>query len=286
MPDFNDEKYRELLYALSKGLCIFYGAGVSKLAGYKTWEELRKEMISYFWKNKDALPNEKKKKFDRTILDNLSKHPKIIETFDYLYYTDKNLFTSGIKKIFKEDEEKSSNEIFEILNKIRQGNTFYVTTNIDKGLQNYLGLKENMVSIFPNLSNPPSIINYLHGKIDKEDTWVFTTDQYNKGYSSDKSPCKEFLTKLFEDYNVLFIGYGLNEDDITRTISSTQKRKSHWWLEGVYRGNQDSIEIKSTKLRENYNIKLIPYSIEYDEYSVLKDVLNKLYLAIINKIRR
>ncbi|MBI2487445.1 MAG: hypothetical protein HYW01_10915 [Deltaproteobacteria bacterium] len=55
IPDFNSSEYEDLIDNLLNGACIFFGAGVSKLAGYKLWRELANELVERFW--------EKRKKF-------------------------------------------------------------------------------------------------------------------------------------------------------------------------------------------------------------------------------
>jgi len=35
IPDFADSKYQNLIEALKNGTCVFFGAGVSKIAGYR-----------------------------------------------------------------------------------------------------------------------------------------------------------------------------------------------------------------------------------------------------------
>jgi hypothetical protein len=83
VPDFNSTQYEGLTDTLQNGTCLFIGAGVSKLAGYKTWDELRTEMVEYFWTEKDKMPFFKREKFDRSFCENLKKHENIIEAFDY-----------------------------------------------------------------------------------------------------------------------------------------------------------------------------------------------------------
>lgn len=137
----------------------------------------------------------------------------------------------ALKKILY-DERKVSNEIFFYLNKLNNGKNFFITTNIDISFQKYLGLGDENISINPNFSNPPKLINYLHGRIDREDSWIFTTAQYNRAYNSNENGCRSFLQYIFETYNVLFIGYGLREDDIKRIIyltnELTNRRKTHF----------------------------------------------------------
>ena len=281
--DFNSSQYEDLVGTLEKGTCLFMGAGVSKLAGYKTWDELRKEMVEYFWKEKDKRPFSEREKFDLSLCENLKKHGDIIEVFDYLYYKDKGLFVSGVKDIFKVDERSMSIKIYQLLKKLDNGKSFFVTTNIDKGLQKYLEIPDDRISISPRFTNPPKYINYLHGRIDFEETWILTRAQYNKGYYDEDAPCMNFIAHIFESYNVLFIGYGLREEEIMQAILKTGKRKLHYWLEPYSRNKRDFLEIRGTNLKENYNIVLIPYSIDKDDYEGLYKVINRLSMSITKK---
>lgn len=277
IPHFNLPKHENLILSLQKGTCIFTGAGISKLAGYKLWEELKNEMVDYFWRNKAKLPFEKRRKLDVSFCENLKTHWHIIETFDYLHILDSTLFISGIKDIFYVDSTKVSNTIYQILNKLNNGKNFFVTTNIDDGFQRYMGITDGKVSIHPNFHNPPRVISYLHGKIDLEDTWILTRSQYNKGYVETPPVCSNFLVDIFENYSVLFIGYGLREDEITRAISLTKKRKTHYWIEGSKRNVEDYLKIRSTTLKEIYNIVHIPYYIDLEGQELLYEVINSLH---------
>ena len=277
IPDFSVPKYENLVLSLQKGTCIFTGAGISKLGGYKLWDELKNEMVDYFWMNKGKLPFKKRRDLDLSLCENLKKHGDIIEPFDYLYFLSSNLFISGIKDIFNVDSTKVSNKVYQILDKLNNGNNFFVTTNIDDGFQKYMGISDGNVSIHPNFHNPPKLISYLHGKIDLEDTWILTRSQYNKGYVETPPPCLNFLVDIFENYSVLFVGYGLREDDITRAISLTNKRKTHYWIEGSKRNVEDYLKIRSTSLKEIYNITLIPYYIDAEGQELLYEVIDSLY---------
>ncbi|MEW6068785.1 MAG: SIR2 family protein [Nitrospirota bacterium] len=280
VPYFNAPEYENLILSLLHGTCIFIGAGVSKLAGYKLWAELRNAMIDYFWSKRDGLSFQNRSIFDYSMCESLKNHKDIIETFDYLYSADKNLFNAGIKETFYSDEKVVTNKIYEPLNKLNNNKNFFVTTNIDRGLQKYLGLPDESISINPIFENPPKLITYLHGRIDREDTWIFTTAQYSKGYSGENAPCMNYIKNIFDNFNVLFIGYGLREPEITQAISLTNKRKTHYWLEGSRRNTEDYLKIRSTTLKENFNIKLIPYCIDDKGDELLCDVIDSLYKTI------
>jgi hypothetical protein len=287
IPDFSASQYENLISSLLNGACIFFGAGISKFAGYKLWDELRNALVDYFWEKKDTLPSRylRNQNFDHSMCENLKKCDSIIEAFDYLYRINKNLFISGIKDIFKIDSKKNNNEIYQFLKKLDNGKNIFITTNIDKGFQTYLGLTDGEISICPEFTNPPKLITYLHGRIDKEDTWIFTRGQYNKGYEG-KAPCMNYIKNIFKNRSVLFIGYGLREDEIKRAIFSTEKLKTHYWLQGCTRNNIDSLKIHSTSLKENYNIHLIPYDIDNGERSeLICEVIDSLYKKVTEKER-
>ena len=71
--------------------------------------------------------------------------------------------------------------------------------------------------------------------------------------------------------------------EIKQAISMTSKRKEHYWLEPTSRSTIDSLSIKATSLKENYNIELISYSIEGEGHNVAIDVIRNLYRAVENR---
>ena len=78
----------------------------------------------------------------------------------------------------------------------------------------------------------------------------------------------------------------MREEEIRRAIYSTEKLKAHYWLQGYTRNNIDSLKIRSTSLRENYNIYLIPYDIDNGERSeLICEVIDSLYKKINEKER-
>ena len=199
IPDFNSAEYEELIDNLTSGACIFFGAGVSKLAGYKLWDELKKEMIKRFWERRKELRLINPDQFDHSLMRSLIDLNDEIESLSYLYNLNNIIFAEEIKAIFHEDQNKAGNKPYDYLNRLNNGKNFFVTTNIDVGFQKYLGINDNNVAIAPNFSNPPKIINYLHGRVDKENTWVFTGTQYHDNYHGKNPYCMDFIKSIFED---------------------------------------------------------------------------------------
>lgn len=288
IPDFNDLQYEGLVLSLLKGTCcIFYGAGISKFAGYKLWAELKDVLIDYVWEQKNSLPstNIKSMNLDYSMCENLKKYDDILEIFEFLYRQEREFFIDGVKHIFACDKKNSNNEIFLFLKKFKTKGNIFITTNIDNGFQEYLGLNDDQVSVYPDFNNPPKIITYLHGRIDKEGSWILTKSQYNKAYAK-KPICEEYLKKISENHTILFIGYGLSEKEIQRALCLSNKSKVHYWIEEYSRNKIDHLKIRSTNLRGEYNIRTIPYCIDNrSRFEMVCKVVDSLYSKMIEKGR-
>ena len=196
-PYEEEQKIRELALALSKDYkhSWFLGAGISKIAGYPLWDELVIDIIYYFQDNEREIKSiEGKNDFHELIIkrkDELIADKKFegdpVETLTILKNCNEDLFNKRIREIFSECEKNQDNRIFEIIGRFinRDRNSVIITTNIDKGLQNYLNLPDERVTILGanpvKRSSEPKII-YLHGRIDYPDTWVFTEYEYAKAY--------------------------------------------------------------------------------------------------------
>lgn len=272
--DFTDPTFEELIHSLNNGTYIFLGAGISKLAGYKLWNELKEKVVDYFWKNRERI---KKKDFDKSICDSLKDHSNNVRSFDYLYYVNSELFEEAIKNIFKDDKYCIKNQIYEYVNKLNNGKNLFVTTNVDDGFQSYLGLHDSEVNIYPKInSKERKQLTYLHGRIDKPHSWVFTTNQYISAYNKQNSPCKNFISNISKENCILFMGYRLEENELLSSLFS-DKMRNHYWIEGIYRKNQDYIRINATSHKKSYNINLISYSIDHNDYEELYGVVDFLY---------
>ena len=53
--------------------------------------------------------------------------------------------------------------------------------------------------------------------------------------------------------------------------------ETHYWIEGSKRNVEDYLKIRSTSLKEIYNITLIPYYIDAEGQELLYEVIDSLY---------
>jgi hypothetical protein len=279
----------QLLKSLKEEMCIFFGAGLSYMAGYKSWSELANTLNSRFWEKREILPLNKKEIYRYSVkegLNDLANNGKCKEVFSFLQSLDEALYVFEMKNIFSESEERENQKIWSFLQKLTNQNIFFITTNIDRSFEKYMYLSEGEVAVQPEFSNPPKKLNYLHGRLDKERSWVFTTQEYDSVYYRGVKSCDNFLKYIYNTYNVLFIGYGLAEEDIMRPLKlelPNKTGKSYFWLEGISGNNSAKLLTRSTNLKNSYNIDIIPYDIETNGYEEIYRVLDDLYKELFKE---
>jgi len=193
----------------NKQLAIFIGAGVSRLGpiNCKGWSDLARDLISVCFRH--DIINYKA----RETLTQNSDHKKVITICHYLLKEkDKeDEFFNEMKKALREDEDIKTPNVYDDILKL--GGPF-ITTNAD--------------THFDRLFNPPNVLYKetdfdperidrtnlykIHGSLIDTDSLVFTVSQYFQRYRN--STFQEFLEKIFKDYVVLFLGYGMAEFEL------------------------------------------------------------------------
>lgn len=273
IPDFGRPEYEELIGGLQNGMCIFVGAGVSKLAGYRLWKELAKDLVEEFWKKETIIHSEMESL-------NKSADEEPIKVIDFLFSVNKDFFHAKLAEIFENDKKSEKREVYVTLRRFAQvAENLFIQTNIDTGLQRSLGIRDSDVQINPSLMVPPKRLSYLHGRIDRKSSWVLTTRQYDRDYLKNGNSTMKFLIDIFKSYRVLFIGYSLRDPEIQFALRKARldgSIKGHYLLEAFNVNRTTDMVIQATNFRENFNIELIPYNIEKKGYELLMNVLNEL----------
>ncbi|WP_070001130.1 SIR2 family protein [Cellulosilyticum sp. I15G10I2] len=252
-------------------LVVFIGAGISRLAGCKGWDELANNLIKGIFNFKQR----------EQILSTIRGNKELI-TIAYKEYCKQHReeeFYSCLKNSFASTDE--GNKIYNLIKKF---NCLFLTTNADGLLESVL--PKNNWSRDCNISRLQDckrggFVFYLHGRYrdgieeDKE-SLVFTVDQYLNKYSD--QVFLEFIEGIFATKTVLFLGYGLNEfellDHLFTKIGKGDNRKRYFILEG-FCTDYEALRDAKRSYYESLGIELLEYIQDNKGYDEQYDILEK-----------
>lgn len=288
-----------LIVAASKGkLVIFVGAGISKLAGGPSWEELSEKALEELYQSGNINFSEMEQ------LKRLDAKKQLSIAIDI----SKTAQTSiDFKKIIDITEPKSSGlKIYRALLNI---GSVYVTTNYDNFLDSIQVIEDLSIDIGEGgsmqqspieeskerksllvihrreditavaLTKPGSVI-HLHGSLKEPETMIISTRSYIEHYQD--SRVISFLNELFRTtYTVLFVGYSLEETEILEHIIRTRTPKSekatekkHYWLYPVFSRDGQLLKHLKTYYLRHCDIEIIEFCKDEKGYEQLIDVIN------------
>lgn len=254
----------------NNNLAVFIGAGVSRLVGCIGWDQFAKNLANRC--NDEKLINYKEKE---TLLQN-SDHKKAI-TICYRLFEKKGrkeIFFNEMNKALKEGENIDTPNIYDEIYRLRG---LFVTTNADTHF-NRLFNPRNII-FKQNDFNPERIdktnLYHIHGSILDESSLVFTLSQYFTRYNDPQF--SNFLNRIFSDYVVLFLGYGMAEfellDFIFGKYDLTDKRElKHFILQPFYRGEENILTFEQSYYND-MGIRVLPYEKDEKGYYQLYEVI-------------
>ena len=260
--------------ALDGDLVLFVGAGTSMLLGLPSWRDMARWQLE--WLRKHGALNFS----DIEQLNNLE--PKKQLSIAVQIAEDKKIsldLTSGLTGF----SEGSS--IYKSINDI---GCVCVTTNYDKLLSPRFSYAQDgsTTPATPNriyekhhlytrhLDTPGTVI-HLHGAVDDPDSMVFTTREYLKHY--DDSHVQIFLSDLFARKTVLFIGYGLEEDEILEHIlrrgdARESYERKRFALQGYYLSEKPLYEKLYDYYQNSFGVHVIGFIRDYKDYKQQEDI--------------
>ncbi|XRJ97253.1 SIR2 family protein [Latilactobacillus sakei] len=278
-----------LVEALAYNNCVvFIGSGVSATAvdghghGLKTWTEFIEDAKEHLFK----IGYEKERELidqQLNIGDNMTALQLIKDFSDpgnYNYFIKKSFNGVGI----------SASNVHRYLRNMNLKTV--VSTNFDNIYENFCKSANSgdvgyttanyndEKAIIDHLKSSDNLIIKAHGSIESPENIIFTRDEY---YAARREyPIfYKVLESLFLSKMVLFIGYSLNDPDMSLLLDSAANVCSsgtpHYVL--VPEGEPDH---KKEHWLKNYNIKAIEYSAESDNrYEKFEDAIECLYDEVV-----
>lgn len=255
----------------SDSLAVFVGAGVSAIAGLPLWSQLAKDLICecqqkgfYSYKDKEL------------ILERIHDNKQLI-TIAYGKLKENGL-ENDFYRILRECltlKSSLSDPGRRIFSWLKDTMPLVLTTNADTLLHEYFEPSRISEIVPDSIDEMPlkyGCLVHLHGVIDRENTLVFTTQQYLTKYQLDQY--KEYLRAVFTTKTVLFIGYGMSEFELLDVLIQKSNSKIKHYFLAPYFSYEYPI---ATAMNEYYNqlgIEQIPYYIDEKGYSFLADILD------------
>jgi hypothetical protein len=261
--------------ALDGKLVLFIGAGASMLLGLPSWGGLAYQAL--------------KSLNDRGFIN--------FAELNQLQQLDPKKQLSIAKVIAEEKafdlnlaqylDSSGNSRIYEFLNSI---GAVCVTTNYDHelspvtsldtdGSKPLNGLKRvsGTDKFSTALLREPGTVIHLHGDMDNQSEMIITTKDYLEHY--DNENVQHFLGELFEQYTVLFIGYGLEEAEIlehvlrrgsVRNEGGTKKRFS---VQGFFNSDQPLYDQLKKYYQKSFGVELIGFTRDFKDYSQLEKII-------------
>lgn len=145
----------------------------------------------------------------------------------------------------------------------------------------------NVDDFVPARLNQPDTVFHLHGSMRDPRSMVMTTPHYVRHYANDRmvdggkeNNVLSFLSYLFAEKSVLFVGYGLEELEILEYVigkarlieESGAREMKHFLLQGFFSHESELARSLDEYYRE-CGIELIPFLRDEKDWEQLIDVL-------------
>lgn len=267
----------EIIEAAKNGsLVIFIGAGISRLAGHKSWNAFATSVLDQLVNNRVI------NHYDKQLINTLND-PRQRLSIAQILDNESKAKDCGIdyNEIFSVDPEKS--KIYEYINLFECS---FVTTNYDKMIKPKVSNREPQQDwryyqrkdlLSAHLDKKGAVI-HLHGCIDDPKSMIVTTHDYLNHYSSGEIP--EFLRYLFSKKTVLFLGYGLQETEILEYLLKPSDQVGEdqirlFILQGFFSSEQKLFNELCKYYKVSFNAKLIGFNRDYNDYEQQTIIIEK-----------
>lgn len=257
----------------NRTLCVFIGAGVSRLVGCQGWDTLARNLLDKC--HSEGIINFR----EMETLSQISDYKKAI-TICYHLFNNKDRASVFYEKMKNELKEGDDIDIPNIYDDIVRLRGVFVTTNVDTHFDRLFNTPNIFYHDFDFTENRLAINNlfHIHGSIGDPSTLIFTVSEYMERYTNPEyKEFRRFLERIFREYTVLFLGYGLEEFEILDFILRDAPRNygiapRHFMLSPFYSGEGNILRYEQTYYND-LNIKIIAYEKDYKGYQQLTEVI-------------
>lgn len=258
-------------------LAVFIGAGVSRLVGCQGWDTLSRNLVNKC--HRENIINFK----ESETLSQISDHKKTITICYHLFKNNgfADIFYEEMKIALKEGDDNIENpNIYDDIYKLRG---LFITTNADTHFDRLF----NPLNILYRASDfsedrlDSTKLYHVHGSINDRTSLIFTVSGYMKRYTD--KVFQRFLGKIFREYTVLFLGYGVAEFEVLDfLLKDIPKNNQHFMLSPFYSGEENILSYEQTYYND-LGINILGYEKDAKGYRQLKEVI-KYWNEEINQV--
>ncbi|MBN2833438.1 MAG: SIR2 family protein [Candidatus Delongbacteria bacterium] len=284
---FDDPKFvNSIISAINeKKLVLFVGAGFSKLCGLPLWGDLANRLIDACITDEDIDLN-----FADRSLVTRDKDSKMLITIAYYLYESKGKVDTFYRYMVDylstfDNDSETNNRRNRLIDFIKKSGATVLTTNSDDVLHNcfndqFIHYKVEDIEKY-RIDNQRHLI-HLHGYKSEMRTMVYTVKQYLERYANEGF--KRTVKNIFNsDSTILFIGYGLNEMQLLDfLIDQSDTKKNRYVLDGFFSYEEPDYVAKQ-HYYTSFDLKLIGYIKDKNNYFALVDALEYLANEAQNK---
>lgn len=258
----------KVLEAIAHGNAVaFVGSGPSCEMGYPSWDRLAKLLLNKIVACKDS---DEYKEIDNYI--DLHDFPRAFSRLERL--AGRKMLCQEINRALIPTDD-GSDELYCVISKLPF--SCYMTTNFDDELSKHLisaGRKDFKVlynskqDLYSFRDDMHDVIYKLHGDMNKTDSAVVTTADYsNFCFAGDRQYFMTRLQALFLMKKCIFIGYSLEDKDISNILECLKHKCSE--LDPVYMFLPNCSQAKIDEFSQLYGVKIITYKAQGDDHSNL-----------------
>ena len=279
--DLPEELPEALVDACIKNECVLYaGAGLGAQSGFPTWGDFIWQLLR--WAQDNGFINEAEASDYRlevvrgqadpvadSVVSRLTTEQQQVALNDYL------------QEVFL--KQVSPSALHEQIKKIKF--SAILTANFDTLLETVYGVKGDDIytpkdsdKLLSALTRRAFFILKLYGRLDKKETVIVSSAQYEDGIT-DNELFSQFMQTLFFSRTLLFVGASIEGiESYLKGISLPKEvARTHYAIVAV--NNQGAWKAKAELLERRYGIQVLPFTPSKD-YAELKTFLEKLTHAL------
>lgn len=257
----------------SNRLVLFVGSGVSRTAKAPTWKQLVEGLVERFREECVDVQYETQL---RRLLNGTADD--LIWAVEYLKSIRRDIVDDQVRKICK---NLTPHTIHDIIVKVPCAGI--ITTNFDNLIERaYIAERGNVDVVLPNnvdglarLEDRSPWILKLHGSFENAESTVLSLTEYES--LMNKPSIASTVSRLFQRYTILFIGFGLRDPDTIQQISQLRMLFEGYQRRHYALFEKDAIdEVHAKVFSDVYGIQILYYTKSSDSHPEVGVFLNSL----------